>query len=273
MAAKRMQKLKKVLDAVPAGFLVDAKWLTAQGVAYESFRDYVKRGWLERVSRGVFRRPAPNASASNMVDWKACLLSTQHIMRYDVHVGGTTALTQHGYIHYLRFRGHAPVWVYGETMPKWLHRVMLNATVETYNASLFSDPSLGLVNDGTDLSDTLPWDWQLKMSTPERAIMESMDELPSHETFHNLDMIFQSLMTLRPKLLSALLHSCRKIKVKRLFFAFADRYDHPWRKYLDPREFDLGRGDRALLNGGKMHPRYRIMVPEEFVATETDYVP
>ena len=105
------------------------------------------------------------------------------------------------------------------------------------------------------------------MSTPERAILEAMDELPDHESFHTLDMVFESLTTLRPKLLSDLLQACRKIKVKRLFFVFADRHDHPWRKRLDPAEFNLGRGDRALVKGGRIHPRYRIVVPEEFVAT------
>lgn len=77
------------------------------------------------------------------------------------------------------------------------------------------------------------------MSSPERAILEAIDELPDHESFHNLDMVFESLTTLRPKMLSALLYSCRKIKVRRLFFVFADRHDHPWRKRLDPEKFDL----------------------------------
>ena len=43
-AAERLQNLKKVLDAMPTGYLVDATWLTAHGVAYETFRDHVKRG-------------------------------------------------------------------------------------------------------------------------------------------------------------------------------------------------------------------------------------
>ena len=94
MNTVRSEKLKKVLNAVPAGFLVDATWLTSYGVAYATFRDYVKRGWLERVHRGVFRRPTPNESASNTLGWKSCLLSMQHFMRYDVHVGGRTALSQ-----------------------------------------------------------------------------------------------------------------------------------------------------------------------------------
>lgn len=73
-----------------SGYLVDAAWLTAHGIAYETFRDYVKRGWLERLTRGVFRRPFLGTSASDTIDWKICLLSVQHIMGHDVHVGGMT---------------------------------------------------------------------------------------------------------------------------------------------------------------------------------------
>lgn len=270
MSAEKPNNIKKVLEAVPAGYLVDARWLTSQGIAYESFRDYVKRGWLERVNRGVFRRPAPNVKTSAPIDWKICLLSMQHIMGYDSHIGGTTALAQQGYEHYLRLGSNAPVWVYGDATPNWLSKLPLNASIETRSTSLFDDSSLGLAKDNINAEDTLPRDWTLKVSAPERAIMEAMDELPDNESFHNLDMVFESLTTLRPKLLSALLHSCKKIKVKRLFFVFADRHNHPWCKRLDPEEFNLGSGDRALVKGGKIHPRYRIMVPEAFVRAETN---
>lgn len=270
MRPERAQNLKKTLEAVPAGHLVDASWLTAHGVAYETFRDYVKRGWLDRVARGVFRRPAPNDAKSTAIDWKTCLLSMQHIMRYDIHVGGTTALSQQGYDHYLRLGSNAPVWIYGDAIPNWIGKLALNATIVTRNTSLFTDPLLGLTRDHTNVEHTLPWDWKLKMSAPERAVMEAMDELPDHESFHNLDMVFEGLTTLRPRTLSALLHSCKKIKVKRLFFVFADRHNHAWRKHLDPKDYNLGKGDRALVKGGKIHPQYRIMVPEEFVRTETN---
>ncbi|MYF88734.1 MAG: hypothetical protein F4186_04840 [Boseongicola sp. SB0676_bin_33] len=269
MNTGKSQNLKKVLDAVPSGYLVDANWLTSHGIAYETFRDYVKRGWLERVHRGVFRRPAPSPSASRTIDWKVCLLSMQHIMRHDIHVGGTAALSQQGYDHYLRLGGKAQVWIYGDTIPNWLTKLQLDASVETRKTTLFDDPALALTKDEANSTNALPWDWRLRMSVPERAVMEAMDELPSQETFHNLDMIFEGLTTLRPKTIAALLHSCRKIKVKRLFFVFADRHGHPWRRHLDPDDFNLGSGDRALVKGGKIHRGYRIMVPNEFAESES----
>ncbi|WP_312887682.1 type IV toxin-antitoxin system AbiEi family antitoxin domain-containing protein [Rhizobium laguerreae] len=136
-------------------------------------------------------------------------------------------------------------------------------------ASLFSDPGLGLMENKTANALTTPWGWALGMSTPERAILEALDELPAHESFHNLDMIFEGLATLSPRRLTALLQSCRKIKVRRLFFIFADRHKHAWRERLNTEDFKLGTGDRALVKGGKIHPRYRIMVPAEFVETTT----
>ena len=267
MDAARSQNLKKLLDAVPAGYLVDAAWLVSQGIAYESFRDYVKRGWLERITRGVFRRPTPNSPSSNSIDWKACILSMQHIMGHDLHVGGTTALGEQGHAHYLRLGESAPVWVYGDNVPNWLVKLPTDTPINIRSRSLFTDPKLG-VTLGNETG--LPWDWGLTLSTPERAILEAMDELPDQESFHALDMVFESLTTLRPRLISELLQTCRKIKVKRLFFIFADRHDHPWRKRIDPKAFDLGSGDRALVQGGRIHTRYRIMVPEDFVKPEAD---
>ena len=72
-------------------------------------------------------------------------------------------------------------------------------------------------------------------------------------------------MTLRPGRLTALLSACRSVKVRRLFFVFADRHGHGWRKHLDASEIDFGSGPRALVDGGKFHPAYRISVPEELV--------
>ncbi|AHK78604.1 hypothetical protein M911_04740 [Ectothiorhodospira haloalkaliphila] len=190
-------------------------------------------------------------------------------MAYQVHVGGMSALDLQGYRHYLPLGAHPPVWVYGSDTPGWLSRLTLDAPLISRPLSLFDDPSLGLTEYKHGNAPTLPWGWTLRISSPERAILEALDELPAHESFHNLDMVFEGLATMRPRQLTALLQSCRKIKLRRLFFVFADRHKHVWRERLDPDDFNLGTGDRALITGGKIHPRYRIMVPPEFVDIPT----
>jgi len=267
MSAPREEKLKNVLEAVPAGFVVDAHWLEAHGVSRFLTRKYIDSGWLERLERGVFRRPAPE---SVQLTWQTCLLSLQRIMNCQIHAGGITALGLQGHSHYLRLGGPAPAWLYGNDIPSWLPRLTLDAQLICRTPSLFSDNELGLTEDKSgNPASTLPWGWALRMSLPERAILEALDELPAHESFHNLDMVFEGLATLSPRRLTALLNSCRKIKVRRLFFVFADRHKHAWREHLNPDDFLLGTGDRALVKGGKIHPRYRIMVPAEFVETTT----
>jgi len=274
MSGQEHNKLKHLLGSVPPGFLVDSVWLERNGIGRRSSYAYVKRGWLDRLARGVFRRPAPNTNQTSSIDWQSTVLSLQHIMDYPVHVGGTTALALQGYSHYLPLGGHAPLWLYGADIPNWLDRLPLDTRLETRKTTLFADPMLGLKDETDDSSQfgraASPRNWSLRVSAPERAILEALDELPTHESFHNLDVVFEGLTTLRPKLQSALLTSCKKIKVKRLFFVFADRHGHAWRKQIDPEGFNLGSGDRALVKGGKIHPRYRIMVPEPFAAPRTE---
>lgn len=113
-----------------------------------------------------------------------------------------------------------------------------------------------------------PWRWPIKMSSAERAILEVLDELPKNESFHSIDMMFQGMVNLRPKLLTALLAQCRSVKVKRLFFVYADKHAHAWLKHIDRSQIDMGSGDRALVPGGRLHPVYRITVPADLVQQE-----
>jgi hypothetical protein len=58
------------------------------------------------------------------------------------------------------------------------------------------------------------------------------------------------------------------VKVKRLFFFFADRHAPPWLKEIKRDEISLGSGKRMLVKGGKLDPKYLITVPEDLGAPE-----
>lgn len=271
MSVQKLDKLKGVLQSVPSGFVADSAWLTRHGVSRSLSQKYLESGWLERVGHGVFRRPTPEATDAQSLDWKTCVLSAQHIMGYQFHVGGTTALSLQGHSHYLTLGEQGQIWLFGDDIPNWLSKLPLNARLVVKRTSLFENTRTGIdAVESSKGSASLPWDWALRMSSPERALLEALNEVPDQESFHTIDMVFEGLTNLRPKLLTELLNSCKKIKVKRLFFVFADRHNHAWRKRLDPNEFDLGSGDRALVKGGRLHPTYRIMVPAEFVPSKTE---
>ena len=266
----RKPRLKPLLDTVPPGFLVDTPWLNAQGIDPKSIHDYVARGWLERVVRGVYRRPLPEgARGAHGESWEVPLLSLQWLMKYAVHLGGESALDVAGYAHYLSLGGRSRVQFYGE-VPSWLKRLPMQTQVVVRRRKLFGGDPVGIDDVGLETGARGPtvevWHWPIKASSPERAILEALDELPRHASFENLDKVFEGLVSLRPKQLMAVLQACRSVKVRRLFFVYADRHEHGWRKHLDTSRIDFGSGPRALVEGGKLHPTYRIYVAAALVS-------
>ena len=241
----------------------------ARGLNSKSIHDYVARGWLERVVRGVYRRPLPEgAQTGHEESWAIPLLSLQWLMKYAVHLGGESALEVAGYAHYLSLGGRSRVQFYGEA-PSWLKRLPVQTEIVVRRCTLFGDDQLGIDDAGREATATRPmvdvWRWPLRTSSPERAILEALDELPRSTTFESLDKIFEGLVSLRPRRLMALLTACRSVKVRRLFFVFADKHRHAWLKHLDASRIDFGSGPRALVAGGRFHPTYRIYVPEAFL--------
>lgn len=251
--------------------------MTSHAISRQSVSAYVKQGWLERVRQGLYRRPfTTGASREAATGWKIPLLSAQWIMGHRFHVGGTSALSLHGHSHYLQVGGDAGIYLYGSDTPTWLVELQTDARFVRRNDALFGEQPTGVedgefsLSDGPDAELTLsPWRWPIRMSSAERAILEALDELPNNESFHTLDMAFESLVNLRPKLLTMLLAQCQSVKVKRLFFVYADKHAHAWRKHIDLSRIDLGRGDRALAAHGRLHPTYRITVPANLLPQES----
>lgn len=267
---QREEKLKPLLNDLPPGYLVDAAWLVARKIDRKSIFNYVEKGWLEKVARGIYRRPDPEIFAiDGNNDWRRTVLSIQHLMQWSCHVGGQTAIALAGFEHYVRFDDTAAIYLYGRT-PTWMKRLPNAERFRHRTNALFGDTRVGVSGAGDNKDGNLDQasaPRSLIQSTPERAILEWLNELPNKATFHSIDVVFEGLATLRPKLLTSLLQDCRSIKVKRLFFVFADRHHHAWWKYLDKNQIDLGVGPRALVEGGKMHPQYSIYVPSDFLPT------
>ena len=98
--------------------MADSTWLQTQGISRSSIRDYVDRGWLERIGPRVYRRPSQLTKAS--LRWDVVVLSLQQIMHTPLHVGGRTAVELSGYAHYVEAGDTSRVYLYGSGLPPGL---------------------------------------------------------------------------------------------------------------------------------------------------------
>jgi len=266
--------------------MVDAAWLEQQGYSKPLRAKYVKSGWLQRVARGLYQRPIGRltfARPSDGVEWQRVVVSLQDLLRQNIHVGGRSALELAGLSHYLPADGMREVHLFSvDPFPTWLSAVRVNTKWVTHHTiRLFGMEGRRLVEGQqvfcgpvTTASFTFQhWGhagWPIKISTPERAALELVDQLPVYETFEQVDAMFQGLTTLSPRRLQHLLEGCLSIKAKRLFLFFADRHNHAWFKQLDQSLINLGSGKRVIAEHGRYDPKYRITVPDFLLKSGDD---
>ena len=278
MAKQNQGKLNYLERILPEGLLVDAAWLSKRGYSTSLRSQYVSAGWLQQPARQVYRRPR------GPLGWQQVVISLQTLLRCRLTVGGRTALELEGYAHYLPQRTKE-VHLYGpERPPMWLDNLRTGVRFLYHNSHrLFPTQEMpragrGVVSTAHRTRGAHPdsqstflvqpwgqWDWPLTLSTPERALLELLDELPEQESFEQVDKLIEGLANLSPQRLQKLLVSCRSVKVKRLFLFFADRHQHAWAKRIRQENIDLGKGKRMLVKGGKLDPTYQITVPEDLV--------
>jgi len=273
MSVGKGSKLNQLERALPEGLLVDAAWLERRGYYPSQRSKYVSAGWLDQPARGVFCRPR------GVVSWQQVVISLQTLLEFPVSVGGSSAIELQGYAHYLP-QSQKNIHLYcDKKLPAWVFKLDIEQTFISHNRLRYL-PEVKIPSKALSLDNPLSeneildgalrinhwgqWKWSLVMSTPERAYLELLDELPQKETFHMADVIMEGLVNLSPRRMQELLENCNSVKVKRLFFFFAERHQHKWLAHIKRKKIDLGKGKRMLVKGGKLDTKCQITVPEQF---------
>lgn len=277
MSVQRGQKLNSLQRLLPEGLVASSRWLDEAGYSSALRSKYVANGWLEQPTRGIYKRPGAETR------WQHLIISLQSLMRIPVIVGGLSALDLQGYGHYVAMGKRRKVHLYTEApLPKWLNEIDPEIDFQTRNArKLFkSEAIFKAIQDLPSISSTgnvetlnYPdgglrlhvWgdrSWPMVISRPERAILEFLDEIPTHQSFEHAAELFTGLSNLSPRQLQASLENCGSVKVNRLFLWFAERNDHAWFKRLDLDAINIGSGKRVVAKGGKLDAKYQITVPE-----------
>ena len=285
MGTQIQGKLNLLQQLLPDGLLVDSEWLQTRGYSRSLISKYLGSGWLESTARGVYRQPGSAFDQKGAEKWQLLVISLQTLHNLPVTVGGRTALELQGYAHYLRQNGVNEIHLYSPVaLPRWIHRVPLDERLVSHRTGLFLNSPDSTEWSGLHWHEKSPtsnvslplqthfirqtWgskDWPLILSSPERAILELLDEVPHKETFEQADALFGGLSSLSPRRLQKLLADCRSVKTKRLFLWFAERHQHAWLIALDRSKIDLGTGKRMLVHGGRLDRKFLITVPESLL--------
>ncbi len=268
MAVQSDKNVNRLNRLLPEGLVVDAAWMTRHGYSTSLRNQYVKSGWLKQPVARVYKRPR------GPLNWQQTVISLQTMLGHKLIVGGRSALEVQGLAHYLT-RRRKEIHLYGpKRPPSWLEKVPAGVRFVYHNSERLFRHCTDRVRAGrkTALPPDLvaeawgQWDWSYTLSSPERAILELLDELPDRESFHQVDKIFEGLANLSPRRLQPLLEECRNVKVKRLFFYFAERHRHAWLRRIDRSAIDLGKGKRMLVRGGTYNAKWQITVPKDLDA-------
>ena len=254
MATKNDTKLKKLLSLHKPGTVLLASWLEKQGISRDLQTSYRRNGWLESLGPGVFQRPG------DPVNWRGALHSLQQQAGLPIHAGCLTALSLRGLAHYLRLGGQTVFLLSprGTKLPGWFSKHDWGTPIRYFPTSVL--PA------GLGLEDYQEKDYTLRISSPERAMLECLHLAPKHFDLTECFQVMEGLGNLRPNLVGDLLKACSSIKAKRLFLYLAEKANHQWLRFVDTTKLDLGLGDRSLAEGGVYVPKYHLVVPNDLSA-------
>jgi hypothetical protein len=202
--------IQRLLHAVPRGTPLDLEALKAHGIEAKAASAYARRGWLVRVGQGVYALPGEEVSALS-----AARLLQRHVE--GLHVGAKSALALHGMRHQIGVQATLVLWADRRfALPRWFTarfptrgvfaRLFDPLAPELARKTLTTPPG---VLEGT------------RVSTPERAALEMLYEVGTHESIEDARNVFESLRNLRVGIVGELLEVCGSVKAARLFLTWS----------------------------------------------------
>lgn len=205
--------------------------LARLGISADLAVHYVRSGWLKRLARGVYSRPGESLQLHpSLVVLQAQIAG--------LHVGGKTALEWYGVRQYVS--QEAVLHLYGwatARLPDWFVK---HFPSEYHRKRLFKEKPEQMLGVGRfENRDNAP-----RVSTPERALLELLDEVGVRQPLQEAREIAEGTYNLRAEVLMDLLKVCTSVKTVRLCLTLARELSLPW----------AGKLDAAVLPKGSARP-------------------
>lgn len=248
-------KINTLRQQTPSNGIMLTSWLEKSGFSRNEISNYIKSGWLQRISTGVYQFSGDTPSLYGI------LASYQKQANMEYHIGAVSALELKGFSHYIAM-GKPTAVVFSPVrppLPKWLNDTDLDMNLVEVSSKVL----------GTVGVEQLGYQGQtLTVSSPERAIMECILLSPARYDLMDIYYLMEMLTSLRSSLVQRLLEDCTSVKVKRMFLYMAEKARHRWFDKLDLSRISLGSGTRSFMKGGVKIPAYDIVIPKELADYE-----
>lgn len=248
-------KINTLRQQTPSNGIMLTSWLEKSGFSRNEISNYIKSGWLQRISTGVYQFSGDTPSLYGI------LASYQKQANMEYHIGAVSALELKGFSHYIAM-GKPTAVVFSPVrppIPKWLNDTDLDMNLVEVSSKVL----------GTAGVEQLGYQGQtLTVSSPERAIMECILLSPARYDLMDIYYLMEMLTSLRSSLVQRLLEDCTSVKVKRMFLYMAEKARHRWFDKLDLSRISLGSGTRSFMKGGVKIPAYDIVIPKELADYE-----
>jgi len=197
------------------------------GISADLAVHYARSGWLKRLGRGVYCRPREALSLHPSL----VLLQQQFA---GLHVGGKTALEWYGVRQYVSQQAalHLYGWV-AARLPDWF---IQHFPAEYHRKRLFHETPEQMPGVGRfENRDNAPL-----VSTPERALLELLDEVGVRQPLQEAREIAEGTYNLRAEVLMHLLKRCTSVKTVRLCLRLGRELSLPWADKLDAAALPKG---------------------------------
>ena len=250
-----MSKINALLSDCPEGVPMPSTWLVSKGISPQLLQKYKETGWLEPLGRGGWIRAGTTPTRAGAI------YALQRIP-FHVYLAARTALELQGCAHYLPAGDKSVLHLSlpaSQRLPDWFKKLDFAQNLHTLNAGVLFDRVF------TSLAVVKSEGVVIKVSSPERAMLEYCQLLPKHGDFEEARQLMEGLPTLRPRLMQSTLQECKSVKAKRLFISLASAVGHDWFNDLNLEEIELGSSNRTLPIAGVQHPKYGITVPATWI--------
>jgi len=226
-----------VYTRLPTGSPITSAQLAQMGISADLAVHYARSGWLKRLGRGVYTRPGESLSLD-----PSLLVLERQIAGF--HVGGKSALEWYGVRQYVAQQAvlHLYGWV-TTRLPDWF---VQHFPAEYHRKRLFDETPGKMLGVGRfENRDGAP-----QVSTPERALLELLDEVGVRQPLQEAKEIVEGTYSLRAEVLMDLLKRCTSVKTVRLCLSLGRELSLPWVGKLDAAALPKG-GSRPWISKSK----------------------